>query len=81
MGVFGLSFGWWMLVFVVVWFGFVVVCHGQCSCPIHPTHPTWHRLTSMFPKLKSQLHGRKFESDNEVILAVKEYLEVQDVTF
>ena len=35
----------------------------------------------LFPKLKSHLHGHHFQSDDDLIDAVSEYLEAQDVAF
>lgn len=42
---------------------------------------TGHQLTSVFLKLKLNLRGCHFQSNSEVICAVKEHLEAQYVTF
>ena len=35
----------------------------------------------LFPKLKSELRGRHFRSDDDVIHAVEAYLQAQDASF
>ena len=54
---------------------FVLLPHAPYSLDFVPSD------FYLFPKLKSYIRGRHFQSDNDANNAVSEYLEVQDAVF
>uniref|UniRef100_A0A3B5BAW3 Mos1 transposase HTH domain-containing protein n=1 Tax=Stegastes partitus TaxID=144197 RepID=A0A3B5BAW3_9TELE len=55
--------------------GFELLPHAPYSPDLAPSD------FYLFPKLRSHFGGRHFQSDDEVIRAVEEYLDAQDATF
>ena len=55
--------------------GFELLPHAPYSPDLAPSD------FYLFPKLKSHLRGRRFESDNDVICAVEGYLGAQTADF